>query len=34
MAKKKAAKRLKKAKKIQHTKPLTVTKMLDKPSPL
>ena len=34
MAKKKTAKQLKKGKKIQHTKPLTVTKMFDKSSPL
>lgn len=34
MAKKKSAKQLKKGKKIQHTKPLTVTRMIDKASPL
>lgn len=34
MAKKKAGKQLKKGKKIQHTKPLIVTKALDKASPL
>lgn len=34
MAKKKSGKQLKKGKKIQHTRPLTVTKALDKSTPL
>ena len=34
MAKKKAGKKLKKAKKIRNTKPLTVSRLMDKVSPM